>query len=209
MHILVPDDPVFISKFTAIEEPLLHSLYYFYLSDLDTNQAKLIRTAYDSWGQIQQRLPVPLQWQGTSAAGNWQEHAAEGYVLRDVTGTELPSLYAMDVPLGHLHALKACHGLLADAEKSTYGPLAQALHELADQGWGSVDDFRRCLEVMGLKAPQRLLSVLRRASPAGPVTALTLDESLRADYRDFCNRIVCALSAGDRFSYTSHRALYC
>lgn len=31
MQILMPDDPVFISKFTAIEQPLLHSLHHFYL----------------------------------------------------------------------------------------------------------------------------------------------------------------------------------
>ncbi|MFE9925104.1 hypothetical protein ACFYQA_27075 [Streptomyces sp. NPDC005774] len=207
MQILVPDDPVFISKFIAIEQPLLYSLYYFYLSDLDSTQAKLISTAYDSWDQIQQRLPIPLQWQIT-AAGGCQQHLAAGYVLHDLNSRELPSLYTMDLPLDQLHTLQACHSMLAQVEKTTDGPLAEALTELADQGPDLVDDFRRALEVMNLKAPQRLLEALQRASAAGPVMTLILDEALRADYHDFCSRVVYVLSGGDRFTYTSHLALY-
>lgn len=208
MQILVPDDPVFLSRFTAIEQPLLHHLYYFYLYDLDRAQAKLIRTAYDSWDRIRQCLPPPLRWPETTATARPGQHTTAGYVLHDPHGGELPSLYTMHLPLGHLRTLRACCTMLCEAQRRTDGPLAEALDELAAQGPDLVDGFRRALEVMELSAPRRLLSVVQRASPAGPVTVLTLDEAARADYRDFCGRIVHVLSAGQGFGHTCHRALY-
>ncbi|MFF9204216.1 hypothetical protein ACF1AE_20835 [Streptomyces sp. NPDC014986] len=208
MQILVPDDPVFMSRFTAIEQPLLHHLYYFYLSDLDNTDAKLIRAAYDSWDRIQRCLPVPLRWPETTAGAGAGQHTTAGHVLHAPDGSELPSLYAVQLPLGHLCALRACCDMLREARTRTDGPLAEALEDLAVQGPDLVDGFRRAVEVMELSAPRRLLEVLRRASPAGPVTALALDEAQRADYRDFCGRVVYVLSAGDEFGYTCHRALY-
>ncbi|MEZ3177321.1 hypothetical protein KYY02_00910 [Streptomyces pimonensis] len=208
MQILIPDDPVFISKFTAIEQPLLHHLYYFCLPDLDSTEAETICTAYDSWDRIRQCLPAPLRWPETTAVVGPERHTSAGYTLYGPDGRELPSLYAVKLPLGHLCTLRACCDLLREARTRTGGPLAEALDELADHGPDLVDDFRRAVEVMELSAPRRLLEVLQRASSAGPVTSLDLDEAQRADYRDFCGRVVYVLSIGNAFGYSCHRALY-
>ncbi|WP_157865056.1 hypothetical protein [Streptomyces prasinopilosus] len=208
MRFLVPDDPVFLGMFIGIEQPLLHNLYYFYRNDLSEGQELLIRTAYDKWGEIQQCFPSQLQWQALVPAARGQE-SREDYALHDSRGRKLTSLYSVDVPAGHLHTLRACHTMLARAEQGT-GRLTEVLGELAEETQVPclVDTFGRVLDVMEFRAPPGLLEAVGREARTGRAPALTLDAAQEAAYQDFCGRVVYALSAGDGFTYASHRALY-
>lgn len=208
MRFLVPDDPVFLGMFIGIEQPLLYSLYHFYRNDLSDGQDMMIRTAYDKWGEIHQCFPPLLQWQDLVPAVRGQGDR-KGYALHDLRGRQLTCLYSVDIPAEHLHTLRACHTMLARAERET-GPLTEALDELAEETSTRclVGNFGRVLDVMELKTPPGLLKTIGRGAPSGPVLAITLDAAQEAEYQDFCGRVVHALSAGDRFTYTSHRALY-
>lgn len=57
MQILVPEDPVFMTRFLEMEEPLLHSLYHLHLGHLPREQAETIRRAYGGWSDIQAAMP--------------------------------------------------------------------------------------------------------------------------------------------------------
>lgn len=208
MHVLVPEDPVFMTRFLAMEEPLLHSLYYFYLRDLPPRQAETIRTAYESWGDIQSRMPPSLHWQKPAAHKARQRQDAQGYTLRGTGGAPLTCLHAVGMSAESISGLKACHGLLTEAVSDVVGPLARALGEIADHGQNVVDNFRRVVDILQLQAPPRLLESLRQAVPTGPVAAISLDGAQEAEYETFCEQMVRTLSAGDRFTYTMHRALY-
>ncbi|MER6684640.1 hypothetical protein [Streptomyces olivaceoviridis] len=206
MHVLLPDDVVFKAMWHMIEEPLLHSLYYYYLRELEPEQAEMVRSAYDSWGEIQQQLPPPLQWQELPPAGGRPRQVPQGYRLHDPRGRELMPLYAVKVGSKQLDQLEACQRMLAQATTSPAGPLTDALDELSDDH--SVEDFRRALAVMRIPATPRLLETLRRGTPTGPDIAITLDADQAGEYRDLCRELVYRLSAGDRFTYTTHSALF-
>ncbi|MGW4230091.1 hypothetical protein ACWEF9_12530 [Streptomyces sp. NPDC004980] len=208
MHVLVPEDPVFMTRFLAMEEPLLHSLYYFYLRDLPPGQAKIIRDAYEGWGDIQSRMPPRLHWQETAVRRARQRRDPEGYTLRGRGGAPLTCLHVVGMSAESISGLRACHGLLAEAESEAVGPLARALGEIAEHGQNVVDNFRRVLDILQIQAPPRLLGSLRQAAPTGPVTAISLDGTQEEEYETFCDRMVRTLSAGDRFTYAMHRALY-
>lgn len=208
MYVLVPDDPVFMTKFLAMEDPLLHSLYYFYLSDLPPEQAEVIRAAYDSWGNIQKRLPPRLHWQELTAHGARQWQHAEGYALRSPCGKRLTCLYIVEISAEYQSRLTACHSLLAQAEIDAGGPLTHALRDIWDQDQNLVENFRRVLDVLQLQAPPRLLESVRRGMSAGSGIEITIDAIQEEEYVSFCDHIVHALSAGDRFNYTMHREIY-
>ncbi|MEU4262529.1 MULTISPECIES: hypothetical protein [Streptomycetaceae] len=196
-----------MTRFLAMEEPLLHSLYYFYLRDLPPGQAEIIRSAYESWGDIQSRMPPRLHWQQRAAGRTRQWQDPEGYTLRGRGGAPLTCLHAVRMSAESIKGLRACHGLLVEAE-SEEGPLARALGEIAEHGQNVVDNFRRVLDILQIQAPARLLGSLRQAAPAGPATAISLDGTQEAEYETFCERMVRTLSAGDGFTYVMHRALY-
>jgi hypothetical protein len=205
MHVLLPDDPVFVSKFLAIERPLLWSLHYLYAQELGVEQAGVVRDAYDSWGELLKRLPAPLQWQLPA-----EEHSPQGYTLDAPRGRRLRSLYPMEVSTRHLERLTSCQRMLSQAG-SGFGadPLAYALTDLTDdEPCDLVEDFRRVLAVMQLSAPPNLLATLKEAAPAGPNIAISLDAEQAEEHRELCGRIVYALSAGDSFNYNNHHALY-
>ncbi|GHB16876.1 hypothetical protein GCM10010392_51750 [Streptomyces clavifer] len=208
MHVLVPEDPVFMTRFLAMEDPLLHSLYYFYLRDLPPGHAETIRTAYEGWADIQYRMPPCLHWQEMAVRRAPRPRDREGYTLLGRGGAPLTCLHAVEMNAESIAVLKACHALLVEAESDGVGPLARALGEIAEHGRNTVDDFRRVVDVLQLQAPPRLLGSLRRAAPAGRATAISLDGTQQEEYETFCDRIVRTLSAGDRFTYAMHRALY-
>ncbi|CAM5567606.1 hypothetical protein SHIRM173S_04434 [Streptomyces hirsutus] len=61
---------------------------------------------------------------------------------------------------------------------------------------------------MEFKAPPGLLKAMGHGVQTGQAPAITLDAAQETEYQDFCGRVVYALSSGDRFTYTSHHALY-
>ncbi|MEU3986063.1 hypothetical protein AB0F77_39405 [Streptomyces sp. NPDC026672] len=204
MHVLLPDDGVFRAHFHVIEK-LLDELYYYYVRELEPEQAELICVAYDGWGEIYQQLPAPLQWQELSWDGRSTQQVPQGYRLSDAYGRELVPLYAVDLNAIHVERLEACQRMLARARSSPADPLGEILDELPDAG--AIENFRRALKVMRIPAEPRLLEVLLRGAPTGPDTAITLDADRTAAYHTLCQEIVHRVSAGDRFTYTLHASL--
>lgn len=152
-------------------------------------------------------VPTPVAGLGS---GGPRAGGRKGYALHDSRGRQRTCLYSVDIPAEHLHTLRACHTMLARAEQGT-GRLTEALDELAEETdiRCLVDNFGRVLDVMEFKAPPGLLKAMGRGVRTGPVPAIMLDAAQEAEYQDFCGRVVYALSAGDGFTHTSHRALYC
>lgn len=208
MCVLVPDDPAFAARFFAMEDPLLHSLYHFYLNDLAPEYAERVRSAYGSWGNIDGMLPQVLRnWQ-PAFQGEPKQEPDITYVLHGPSGQLLTSLYAIDVSESDLRELRTFHTLLASAEDDGRGALAHAIRDIAQHHDSIVENFRRALAVLELRAAPQLLESLRRAAPAGPVIAISLDVIQEKMYRALYGNIVSALSAGDRWAYDIHRTLY-
>lgn len=206
MHVLIPDDPVLAASFLAVEEPLLFSLHHWYRLELTASQAKTVRVAYDSWGELQQMLPVRFHTQAPDAEFGEED----GYVLEGVTGQRLTRLYAVDAGLRISH-LEACYMMLRQSQLDSWrgplDPLADVVREIGD-GIDLVGNFRRVLQVFCLPSPPQLLAAIRRVIPRGPVTAVALDAEQEREYRGHCEKVVKILSGGDSFAYATHRALY-
>ncbi|MEU6318215.1 hypothetical protein [Streptomyces sp. NPDC047009] len=106
--------------------------------------------------------------------------------------------------------------MLRRAQLDAWGdPLTSVLGEINSggdvDGGGDVDlvdRLRRVLQVFCLPSPPQLLPGIRRAMLEGPETSLTLNAEQERAYRDHCEKVVQFLSAGDRFTYVTHRALY-
>lgn len=210
MHILVPEDPVFMTRFLDVEEPLLHSLYYLHRGHMPRDQAKTVARAYEAWGDIQAAMPKFLSWHTPTAFElTVPRRESEGHRLHSPDGRQLISLYAVDVGVESISGLAACLTLLEEAEKDLGGALAGALEEIREpRERDLVDNFRRVLQALRIPAPPALLASLRDAAPAGPVQEVTLDCGQHAEYTAFGDRFCRAVSSGDLFMYTMHRSLY-
>jgi len=210
MHILMPEDPVFMTRFLEMEEPLLHSLYYLHLDHLPLDQAETIRRAYEGWGDIQAAMPKFLSWHTPTAFElAVPRRESEGYRLHSPDGEQLISLYAVEVSIESLSCLTACLTLLEEAENELGGPLAGALEEIREpRDRDLVDNFRRVLRALQIPAPPALLASLRHATPAGPEREVSLDGPQHAEYVTYRDKFCFALSTGDWFMYTMHRSLY-
>ncbi|UZI34000.1 hypothetical protein [Streptomyces sp. VB1] len=210
MHILIPEDPVFMTRFLEMEEPLLHSLYYLHLQDLPQDQAETIRRGYEGWGEIQAAMPKFLTWHTPTAFEvAVPRRDSEGYRLHSPGGEQLISLYAVEVSVESISCLTACLALLEGAEKELGGPLAGALHAIKEpRDRDLVDNFRRVLLALQISAPLALLAPVRQAAPAGPVQEVFLDDEQYAEYATYRDRFCYVLSTGEWFTYTMHRSLY-
>ncbi|MFC9183371.1 hypothetical protein ACFTZJ_22190 [Streptomyces globisporus] len=205
-HILVPEDPMFMKRFLAMEEPLFHSLYYLHLTHLPEDQAETIRRAYDSWGDIQRAMPTHLSWHTPTAFETAAaRRGSKGYRLSGPDGEQLISLYPIEVSVQSLSNLTECLRLLERAELELSGPLAGALHEIRDPGQDQelVDNYRRVLKALTLTAPPALVAALLSAAPE-----VTLNGPLHDDYQAFRDRFRLAVSEGDTFMLAMHQALY-
>ncbi|MFF9091298.1 hypothetical protein ACF1BE_34055 [Streptomyces sp. NPDC014991] len=206
MHVLVPDDPVMAAKFLSVEEPLLHSLHYYYRAELTDAQAATIRVAYDSWGELQQDLPARFRSHAPDAVTGEED----GYVLEGVAGQRLTRLCAIEAGQRVDH-LEACYVMLRQAQLDSHrGPLsllADVLLEIND-GIDFVDRLRRVLQVLRLPSPPRLLAAIPRPAPRGPVTVVALNAEQEREYRGHCGKVIGILSGDDSFAFITHWALY-
>ncbi|WP_326683318.1 hypothetical protein OHB31_02645 [Streptomyces microflavus] len=210
MQILVPEDPVFMTRFLEMEEPLLHSLYHLHLGHLPREQAETIRRAYEGWSDIQAAMPKFLSWHTPTAFElAVPRRESEGYRLHSPDGEQLISLYAVEASVGSIGCLAACLSLLEAAEREMGGALAGALEEIRKpRERDLVDNFRRVVRSLQIPAPPALLASLRDAAPAGPVQEVSLDAAQHAEYATYGVQFCHALSSGDWFTYTMHRSLY-
>ena len=211
MQILVPDDTIFVEKLTRIEDALLNSLYYYYLRDLEEEQAERVKSAWNGIGKLLRLVPswIPA-WSASQEAGSVPV-LPEGYRLHDSSGRTLRSLCIVDVgEADRLAPLRGCFDMLVRAQAEPRDPLAEILAEMAaDVGPRLLDDFRGVLEVMELQAPPSLRQALARGMASGQGAVVSLDAARLEEYQDLCRRIVDALSGGaDEFGYASHRAMY-
>ncbi len=209
--LLIPDDPVFTSHFVPLEQPLFYSLQYLYTTELTGSQLRTVRDAYDSWGEIEQMLPLRFRAQVPEA-----DREDDDYVLEDVTGRRLTRLYALEAG-DRVPRLEACYSMLRQAQLDGWSnPLSGILRDINDtvsgpdrgDGVDLVDRLRRVLRVLSLQAPPHLLAGIRQAASAGLVKAMALNAQQEKEYWAYCEKVVHALSAGDRFTYTTHRLLY-
>ncbi|UFR07142.1 hypothetical protein KBP30_41100 [Streptomyces sp. Go40/10] len=209
--LLIPDDPVFKSCFIPLEQPLFYSLQYWYTTELTDSQMATVRDAYDSWGEIEQMLPPRFRAQAPEADGE-----DDDYVLEGVAGQRLTRLYAVEAG-DRVGRLEACYTMLRQAQLDRWPhPLADILREInalgsspdRTDGVDLVDSLRRVLRVLSLQAPPHLLASIRQAAPSGPVKTIALNAEQEQEYRVYCEKVVHVLSAGDRFTYTTHRLLY-
>ncbi|MGW7397141.1 hypothetical protein ACWGH7_11595 [Streptomyces cyaneofuscatus] len=210
MDILIPEDPVFMTRFLEMEEPLLHSLYYLHLDYLLMDQAETIRRAYEGWGSIQAAMPKFLSWHTPTAfelaKPRWE---SEGYRLHSPKGEQLISLFTVEVSVESISDLTACLALLEGAENDLGGPLAGALQEIREpRERDLVDNFRRVLRALQIPAPPALLAALEQAAPAGPQREISLDGGQHAEYVAYRDKFCFALSTGEWFMYTMHRSLH-
>ncbi|MGW2034667.1 hypothetical protein [Streptomyces sp. NPDC001811] len=212
MYVLVPDDPVFFAKFESLEEPLLRRLYLLHSADRESDDERIIADAYDSWVQVLLKLPLWSQWHATDTSAGQAPGEPAGYTLYGAGGTQLTSLYPIEVDAADLGHLTACLDLLAAA-----GRTRQAVAGHADTEAGAdrserkdtlVDVFRRVMEVLLLPPPQRLLGALRQVAGRAGTGSVILPAEEETEYRRYCEDIVTILSSGDAFAYRSHRALY-
>ncbi|MFF3099223.1 hypothetical protein [Streptomyces cyaneofuscatus] len=210
MHILMPEDPVFMTRFLEMEEPLLHSLYYLHLDHLPRGQAKTIRQAYEGWGDIQAAMPKFLNWHTPTAFElAVPRRESEGYRLHSPDGEQLISLYAVEVSIESISCLGACLTLLEEAENALGGALAGALEDIREpRERDLVDNFRRVLRAMQIPAPPALLESLRDAAPAGPEREVSLSGAQHTEYVTYRDQFCHTLSTGDAFLYEMHRSLY-
>ncbi|MFG2356933.1 hypothetical protein [Streptomyces sp. NPDC048521] len=233
MYVLVPDDPVFFAKFQSLEEPLLRHLYLLHSAGMESDDERIISDAYDSWVQVLLKLPLWSQWHATDtsahatdtsvpatdasahAPGTSAEHAPgepAGYTLYSACGTQLTSLYPIEVTAVDLGHLTACLDLFVAAGRTQHAIPAQVGAEvwadLPERKDTLVDVFRRVMEVLLLPPPQRLLGTLQQVVRQGQTVSVTLPAEEETEYRRYCEDIVTILSSGDTFAYRSHRALY-
>ncbi|GGZ00940.1 hypothetical protein GCM10010300_51020 [Streptomyces olivaceoviridis] len=212
MYVLVPDDPVFFARFESLEEPLLRRLYLLHSAGLESDDERVIADAYDSWVQVLLKLPLWSQWHAADTSAEPAPGEPAGYTLYSAGGTQLTSLYPIEVTAADLGHLTACLDLFVAA-----GRTQRAVPGRADAEAGAdrperedtlVDVFRRVMEVLLLPQPQRLLDTLRQAARQGRTGSVTLPAEEETEYRRYCEDIVTILSSGDTFAYRSHRALY-
>ncbi|MFJ4973638.1 hypothetical protein [Streptomyces sp. NPDC088755] len=134
MYILVPADPMFMTRFLEMEEPLFHSLYYLHLAKLPEDQAEKVRRTYDSWGDILRAMPTHLTWHTpkTFEIATYCRRASKGYSLYGPDGEQLVSMYPIEVSVESLSNLTECLRLFESAELELRSPLAEALAEIRE-----------------------------------------------------------------------------
>ncbi|UQA91245.1 hypothetical protein [Streptomyces halobius] len=210
MHVLLPNDPVWAVKFFQMEEPLLHSLSYFYIHDLPPDEASCVRTAYASWARINVQLPSVFRDWASSAEVVPGIAADTSYKLHAPQGRRLTEMYAVDVEEGDLQELAAFHALLRRAEMGGTGTLARSIEDIAqDSGHRSITaDFGRVLAVLQLKADPTLLNPLCHTDVGAPREVIALNDVQEVRYRSHCDSIIRILSNGDPWLSTTHRHLY-
>ncbi|MEU0256638.1 hypothetical protein ABZ299_30125 [Streptomyces sp. NPDC006184] len=206
MHVLVPDDPVMAVNFLSVEEPLLHSLHYYYRAELTDAQAAIIRVAYDSWGELQQELPARFRSHAPDAVTDEED----GYVLEGVAGQRLTRLCAIDAGQ-RVHHLEACYRMLRQAQLDRHhgalALLADVLLEI-NSGIDFVDRLRRVLQVLRLPSPPRILAAIPPPAHRESVTVVALNTEEEREYRGHCGKVIGILSGDDGFAFVTHWALY-
>ncbi|MEU6341742.1 hypothetical protein ABZ883_12440 [Streptomyces sp. NPDC046977] len=192
-YILVPEDPVFASKFRTVEEPLLYSLHFWYRGEIPAHQSDVVDTAYSSYGEVLRSFPARLRrliWECTSGQSD-----------RDSPGESadppLPRLHPVAVRQSDLDSLDRCCRMLRTAHREgPTNPLGEILDELGE-GIDLADTFSRVLQVLRLPAPQGLIA-----------RSLGSRTPHREEHVQYCSEMIRALSDGDEFQQLAHRALY-
>lgn len=206
---LVTDDPVFFARFESLEEPFLHLLHRFHSEGLESAEERVVFDAYESWVRILVKLPLWPRWQEADSASAFPaDGEGSEYRLYSEHGSELTSLYPVDLAPADLEQLTLCLSMLVEAGKDRNSTLGQVLYESQDRTDGLLDAFQRVLGVLLLPSPRQLLAALSDAAPQGRTKTVTLTPAGEIEYRRYCGDIVHILSSGDRFAYQSHRAMY-
>ncbi|MFF1868187.1 hypothetical protein [Kitasatospora herbaricolor] len=201
MYVLVPDDPVFFAKFQSLEDLLLSCLYGLQLEGVDSEEARLVADAYDSWVRVLLKLPL---W------SRRREDAADlsrtDYQLYAPGGVELTSLYPVELAVADVEQLWLCLRAFLDAGTERADVSRRAGGAAGPAPEHLIGVFRRVVGVLLLPAPPELMRTLRQV-PTG-VPAVTLGRREEQQYRRYCTAIVRLLSSGDGFAYRSHLAMY-
>ncbi|WEP00605.1 hypothetical protein A6P39_043540 (plasmid) [Streptomyces sp. FXJ1.172] len=207
MYVLVPDDPVFFSKFQSLEEPLLRHLYRLHSEGLGSDDERIISDAYDSWVQVLLKLPLWSWWHTGETSADLSADRPR-YALYNARGDQLTSLYPTELAAADLGHLTACLDLFVEAGRVRRGGRERMCAKPSQGEQGLIDVFRRVMDVLLLPPPEGLLDTLRHVVPQEVAVSVTLPEEREAEYWEFCEEIVTILSSGDSFAFRSHRAMY-
>ncbi|MGW2373920.1 MULTISPECIES: hypothetical protein [Kitasatospora] len=203
MHVLVPDDPVFLAKFQSLEELLLRRLYRLQLADPECEEGRVVADAYDSWVRVLLKLPAWPRWQeDVSPPGALRTE----YTLYGPRGTQLTSLYPVELDSADLEQLTLClRAFLSAGADRGFEPRCTR-REPERRGPELVHVFRRVMGVLLLPCPPELMHTLGRVREGAPAVTLSLKEEVQ--YRRYCTTVVRILSLGDQFAYQNHLAMY-
>ncbi|MGW1530464.1 hypothetical protein [Streptomyces sp. NPDC002159] len=200
-YILLPEDPVFASKFHILEEPLLHSLHYLYRLEIPSGQAGIVDAAYSSYGKVLRSFPAPLRRLiGSGHAGEDENRSSGGLPY-----SAFPRFYPVSIPSEELDALGRCSRMLQDARPG------DALGEILDELGGPIDladVFTRVVRMLELKVPAGLVRAFRTAASSGPEEIAILDRASKRELAPHLAEVIRTLSDGDEFEYLAHQALY-
>ncbi|MFD3452008.1 hypothetical protein ACFWVC_07475 [Streptomyces sp. NPDC058691] len=187
---------MFASKFRTVEDPLLHSLHYWYRLEIPLGQIHVVDAAYSSYGRILRSFPPRLRhliWECRSS------HSAD---------PPLPYLHPVDISQVDLDALDRCCRMLRNAHtRGPAHPLGGILEEIGG-GIDLADGFSRVLRVLRLTAPPALLATSLGAASRGAESPVALDRTTRREHLLYCTEVIRELSDGDEFQHLAHQALY-
>ncbi|MFJ5219675.1 hypothetical protein ACIP98_33860 [Streptomyces sp. NPDC088354] len=191
-HTLVPEDPVFASTFRTVEEPLLHSLHYWYRGEISEGQVDVVDTAYSSYGTVLRAFPLRLRRLIWECHSGQDDQGDPG----ECADPPLPRLHPVAIGAADLDALDRCCRMLRNArQEGTANPLGEILEEIGG-GIDLVETFSRMLRVLSLRAPRELLT-----------TSMNGRTPLR-EHHLYCAEVIRALSGGDAFQRRAHQAFY-
>ncbi|MFD0262518.1 hypothetical protein ACFRKE_11785 [Kitasatospora indigofera] len=201
MYVLVPDDPVFFAKFQSLEDLLLRCLYVLQVEGVDSEEARLVADAYDSWVRVLLKLPL---W--SRRREDATDLSRTDYKLYAPGGAELTSLYPVELAVGDVEQLWLCLRVLRDSGAERPAAPLRAAGAAGTAPEHLIGVFRRVVGVLLLPAPPELMRTLRQVLSGAP--AVTLGHREEAQYRRYCATVVRLLSSGDGFGYRNHLAIY-
>jgi hypothetical protein len=196
MYKLVPDDPVWATSFSQIEDEILHPLLSYCGQILERPDVEDLDTAYSAWFNISRRLP-PAVWRHRPTTTGVSP--AETFALESPSGAPLTPMWVIDIVPADLNVLAAWHermskdrDILDTLRLAVAGPVDPLLY-----AYGSA------VRALKIGATQDLVHALRHTLVPG-LKRLSLTESGYLAYQDHCRQLVEAIHPHDEWAQRHH-----
>jgi hypothetical protein len=192
---LVPDDPIWATSFSQIEDEVLHPLQNCCGAALERPDAEDLDMAYSAWFNISQRLPPAVRRHRLKERDDWP---AKTYALESPTGDSLTPMWVIDIDPADLNTLAAWHERMCtdrdiqDALKRAVGPVDPLLY-----AYGSA------VRALKIEATQGLVRALRHTLDPR-VKRISLTDRVYTEYKDHCWQLAEAMHPHDKWAQTHH-----